>query len=104
MKLPKKRIFSLMGGILLLAVAAGLIFFFRGRSPSEDYALQKATYPQMASHPKNSTSSRKWAAWQESLLALQPEEGYERGMEGFFQKSIPLFLQNEEGENQLYSL
>ena len=103
MKLPKKRIFSVMGGALLLAVAAGAIFFFRDRSPSDGYALEKADYPQMASHPKGSSSSRKWDAWQESLLALQPEEGYQQGMEGFFQKSIPLFLQSEEGETKLYS-
>ena len=103
MKLPKKRMLTLMGCALLLAVAAGVVFFFRSRSPSDDYALEKADYPQMASHPKNSTSSQKWDAWQESLLALQPEDGYERGMEGFFQKSIPLFLQSEEGETTLYS-
>ncbi len=62
MKLPKKRIFSLMGCALFLAVAAGVVFFFRGRSPSDSFALQKATYPRMASHPKGSTSSRKWDA------------------------------------------
>ena len=103
MNLAKKRILALMGCALFLALAAGFIFFFRGRSPSDAYALQKADYPQMASHPKGSASSRKWDAWQESLQALQPEDGYERGMEGFFQKSIPLFLQSEEGETKLYS-
>lgn len=67
MKLPKKRIFSLMGGALLLTVAAGVVFFFRDRSPSDDYALEKADYPRMASHPKGGTSSRKWDAPEEEV-------------------------------------
>ena len=98
MNLAKKRILALMGCALFLALAAGFIFFFRGRSPSDAYALQKADYPQMASHPKGSASSRKWDAWQESLQLFSRKTAMSVGWRDFFKKASLCFSKAKRGK------
>ena len=47
--------------------------------------------------------SKAYDAWWESLQAQRRDTGYAQGLESFWEKTVPVFLDGELGENRAYS-
>ncbi|MGI6255763.1 MAG: serpin family protein [Acutalibacter sp.] len=47
--------------------------------------------------------SQAYDAWCESLQAQRRDTGYAKGLENFWTKTVPVFLDGESGENRIYS-
>lgn len=116
-----------VAAVLVVAVSVGIalrpgVQVWQSSSTSYDAttlhtaAIKTAVYPEMAPYPEESdfedsaTGDVDWDsyseasdAWRESIGAQRQEEGYADGLNGFFQKSIPVFLKGEDGENRIYS-
>ena len=80
------------------------------------YHIAAAAYPVMAPYPNemafydektgifdDEAFSVVYDAWHDDIRAQRQQEGYERGLEGFFLESTKTFLSDSNGKNMVYS-
>lgn len=78
-------------------------------------AIREAQYPEMAQYPHENDYllsngdldlegySEALEAWSQGVRAQEREEGYARGLQPFFLRTVPEFLGNSTQENPIYS-
>ena len=67
--------------------------------------LAAAEYPDFPSYPVSGDGiSMDYSLWKQAVEDYRNQpEGYQDGFDTFFNKSTPVFLQNDDGENRIYS-
>lgn len=113
----KRKIwFSAIAAVLVLAIIGGAIFAPNNSPLSMSaYAVSQAEYPKMAPYPNemdyimpNGDVDEKLyevvEAWQDDILNQRSQlQGYDEGLEGFYEKTIREILAGDNGENKVYS-
>ena len=95
--------------LLILKYVLEMIDNFEGRTEypvTEDARLLAAAeYPAFPSYPVvGAGHSGDYGIWEQAVQKYRNQpRGYQDGFSTFFNKSTPVFLQNDDGENHIYS-